>query len=361
MILKKLSIINFKNIAQEEFEFSPGVNLLRGRQRRGQDQWSMRFTTSRCCKSSLPMSDAQNIRHGEEFFVLDGSYAADQGAPSTSSAPSRAKGARCSSAAAREYDRLADHVGLVPVVIVSPGDAALVSDAADERRRYLNGFVAQLDRAYLASVMRYNAVLAERNKLLKVSSDETMLAIYDRQLAEHGEAIHARRAEIVARLRPLVAEYYRRLSGDRECVELEYRSELNAMPMSELLLRRAAATWPRRFTTSGVHRDDLLLGIGAIRCANTARRAAEVVPHRPQAGAVCRGGRGAGREARAALRRPVRQTDAGRVEQLLALVADEAFGQIFITDCNPTRLRTILDRAATPYALFTVREGGVQR
>ena len=362
MILKKLSIINFKNIAQEEFEFSPGVNCFVGDNGAGKTNVVDAVYYLSMCKSSLPMSDAQNIRHGEEFFVLDGSYAADQGRAEHIVCTFSRKGGKVLKRGGKEYDRLADHVGLVPVVIVSPGDAALVSDAADERRRYLNGFVAQLDRAYLASVMRYNAVLAERNKLLKVSSDETMLAIYDRQLAEHGEAIHARRAEIVARLRPLVAEYYRRLSGDRECVELEYRSELNAMPMSELLLAARQRDLACRFTTSGVHRDDLLLGIGGYplrKYGSQGQQKSFLIALKLAQYAVLAEARG---------EKPVLlfddlfdKLDAGRVEQLLALVADEAFGQIFITDCNPTRLRTILDRAATPYALFTVREGGVQR
>ena len=115
----------------------------------------------------------------------------------------------------KEYERLSDHVGLVPAVIVSPADSALISDASDERRRYLNAFISQLDRSYLTAVMRYNAVLAERNRLLKNMPDETMLQIYDMQLVEQGERIHARRREFAERLQPVAAEYYRILSGDR--------------------------------------------------------------------------------------------------------------------------------------------------
>lgn len=126
-------------------------------------------------------------------------------------------------------------MGLIPVVIVSPADTMLISDAADERRRYLNGFISQLDRAYLQALVRYNAVLGERNRLLKISRDEQMLCIYDRQLVEQGGIIHRKRSEIAALLEPEVARYYRHLSSDREQVTLEYRSELNDTPFEELL------------------------------------------------------------------------------------------------------------------------------
>ncbi len=152
--------------------------------------------------------------------------------------------------------------GVIPVVIVSPADASLISDAADERRRYLNGFISQLDRSYLQAVIRYNAVLGERNKLLKISSDEDMLLIYDRQLTEHARTIHRLRREYVERLQPLAAEFYRTLSDDREQVTLDYRSELNDAPLEEILLRNRQRDLVNQFTASGVHRDDLILKIG---------------------------------------------------------------------------------------------------
>ena len=172
----------------------------------------------------------------------------------------------------KEYERLADHVGVIPVVIVSPADASLISDAADERRRYLNGFISQLDRPYLAALMRYNAVLAERNRLLKNRPDETVLEIYDRQMAEHGAVIHARRQEYAGRLRPLVGEFYRLLSGDREQVELIYRSELNDRPFDELLRARGRRTWPTSSPPRASTATTWCCASAATRCANTARK-----------------------------------------------------------------------------------------
>ena len=135
-------------------------------------------------------------------------------------------------------------------------------DAADERRRYLNGFISQLDKAYLASMMRYNAVLAERNRFLKTSSDEQMLLIYDMQLSEHGTRVYERRREIVDQMREMIEEYYRFLAEDRERVDITYRSELDDMPLSDLLLRSRERDIINQFTCSGVHRDDLIFKIG---------------------------------------------------------------------------------------------------
>lgn len=362
MFLKNLSIINFKNIAQQELELAPGVNCFVGDNGAGKTNIVDAIYYLSMSKSALPMTDTQNIRHGEEFFVLDGRYITDGGRSEQIVCTFSRKGGKVLKRNGKDYERLADHVGLIPVVIVSPGDAALVSDAADERRRYLNGFIAQLDRTYLASVMRYNGVLAERNRMLKCSSDETLLSIYDRQLTEHGEAIHARRAEMVGRLQPLVAEYYRRLSGDREQVELIYKSELNDRPFSELLLAAREKDLVNQFTTSGIHRDDLLLRIGGYplrKYGSQGQQKSFLIALKLAQYAVVAAERG---------EKPILllddlfdKLDAGRVEQLLRLVSDEAFGQIVITDCSPTRLRTILDRAGSRYALFTVEEGGIVR
>ena len=309
MYLKKIALLNFKNIEQEELTFCPGINCLVGDNGAGKTNIVDAVHYLSMCKSSLQMTDGQSIRHGADFFLVEGQYATDGGKSENVVCSFSRKGGKVLKRNGKEYDRLSDHVGLIPAVIVSPADGALISDAADERRRYLNAFISQLDRAYLSSVMRYNAVLAERNRLLKMQPDEVMLQIYDRQLVEHGEAIHARRREAAELLQPVVEAYYRTLSGDREQVGLHYRSELNERPFGEILLAARQKDLANEFTTAGIHRDDLVLRIGGyppaqIRLAGTA----EILPDRPQAGAVRHRGPQQGRTAAAAARRSVRQT-----------------------------------------------------
>lgn len=360
MYLEKISLLNFKNIAQEELSFCPGINCLVGDNGAGKTNVVDAVYYLSMCKSSLQMTDGQSIRHGADFFFVEGRYSSDAGRREQVVCSFSRKGGKVLKRNGKEYDRLADHVGLIPAVIVSPADSALISDAADERRRYLNAFISQLDRAYLTALMRYNAVLAERNRLLKMQPDETMLAIYDRQLVEHGNCIHARRREFAARLQPLVAEYYRRLSDDREQVELLYRSELNERPFEEVLRDARQKDLVNEFTTAGIHRDDLTLRIGGYplrKYGSQGQQKSFLIALKLAQYAIVAAEKG---------ERPILllddlfdKLDAGRVEQLIRLVADDAFGQIFITDCNPTRLRTILDRAGGSYTLFTVSNGTI--
>lgn len=360
MRLKKLSLLHFKNIARQELEFCRGVNCLVGDNGAGKTNVMDAIYYLSMCKSSLPMTDTQSIRHGEEGFLVEGQYVSDEEKNERIVCSFTRKGGKVLKRNGKEYERLADHVGLVPAVIVSPADNALISDAAEERRRYLNACISQLDRPYLANVMRYNAVLAERNRLLKMQPDETMLAIYDDQLTDYGTKIHAARQAFAERLQPVVAEYYRILSGDREEVEVHYKSELGERPFDEILRAARQKDLVNEYTTSGIHRDDLTLRIGGYplrKYGSQGQQKSFLIALKLAQYAVV---------AEACGEKPILllddlfdKLDAGRVEQLIRLVSDEAFGQIFITDCNPTRLKSILDEAGGEYALFTVANGEI--
>ena len=164
MFLKKISLLNFKNIEQAELALCRGVNCLVGDNGAGKTNVIDAVYYLSMCKSSLPMTDGQSIRHGADFFLAEGQYLTDGGKSENIVCSFSRKGGKVLKRNGKEYERLSDHVGLVPAVIVSPADSALISDASDERRRYLNAFISQLDRSYLTAVMRYNAVLAERNR-----------------------------------------------------------------------------------------------------------------------------------------------------------------------------------------------------
>ena len=360
MYLKKISLLNFKNIAQEELALCPGINCLVGDNGAGKTNIIDAVYYLSMCKSSLAMTDGQSVRHGADFFLAEGQYLTDAGKTESVVCSFSRKGGKVLKRNGKEYERLSDHVGLIPAVIVSPADSALISDAADERRRYLNGFISQLDRTYLAAVMRYNGVLAERNRLLKNMPDETMLRIYDMQLVEQGNRIHALRREFTQRLQPVVADYYRTLSGDREQVELHYKSELNDRPFDELLLAARQKDLANEFTTAGIHRDDLVLKIGGYplrKYGSQGQQKSFLIALKLAQYTIV--AREKGEKPILLLDDLFDKLDAGRVEQLIRLVSEDSFGQIMITDCNPTRLRTILDKAGGEYALFTVGNGAV--
>lgn len=360
MWLKRLSLINFKNIRQADIDLSERFNCFVGDNGAGKTNVLDAVYYLSMSKSAFTMTDGQSVSHGEDFFVAEGTYVAESERQESVNCTFSRKGGKILKRNGKEYDRLADHVGSFPLVIVSPRDTELIMDAADERRRYLNGFISQLDRSYLASMMRYNAVLAERNRFLKGSSDEQMLLIYDMQLAEHGTKVYERRGAVVEQMRSLVEEYYRYLSEDKETVEVVYRSELEQMPLSELLLRSRERDIINQFTCSGVHRDDLIFKIGgyplrkygsqgqqksflmALKLAQF-RMLAEHTQERPIL----------------LLDDLFDKLDIGRVQRLLSLVSAEEFGQIFITDCNKLRLEDTLLSAGVEYKLFKVEAGEV--
>lgn len=361
MYLKKLVLINFKNIAQAEITLSERLNCFVGDNGAGKTNVLDAVYYLSMSKSALSMTDGQSVRHGEDFFVVEGTYAGDSGLSDTVNCSFLRRSGKVLKLNGKEYDRMADHVGRFPVVMVSPQDSVLITDAAEERRRYLNAFLSQLDRDYLASLMRYNAVLAERNRFLKSSSDEQMLQIYDMQLADHAARIYERRRDIIDRMRPLVAEFYRQLSGDREQVEIEYRSELASASMGELLLASRERDIVNGFTTSGVHRDDMSLRIGGYPLRKYGSQgqqksflmALKLAQYRILTG-MC------GERPLLLLDDLFDKLDTSRVENLLTLVAGDGFGQIFITDCNRSRLEAILSRAGEKYALFTVEGGDIR-
>ena len=360
MYLKKLSLINFKNIAQADLALGEGINCFTGDNGAGKTNVVDAVYVLAMSKSATGMTDGQCVRHGENFYVVEGEYITSDGRREQIACSFMRGSGKTLKRNGKLYDRLADHVGLVPTVIVVPADTMLISDAADERRRYLNSFISQFDRQYLDALIRYNAVLAERNRFLKMSSDESMLQVYDAQLVSHGEVIHRRRAEIVERLQPIVTEYYNALSPDGETVELRYRSELNDAPFSEILQRARQKDVVNEFTTSGVHRDDIVFSIGGMplrRFGSQGQQKSFLVALKLAQYTVISGIKG--EKPLLLLDDVCDKLDERRVERLVRLVSGDGFGQILITDCNEQRLRSLLDRAGCEYRHFGVKEGEV--
>lgn len=360
MRLKKLSLLNFKNISQEEMTLCPDINCFVGGNGAGKTNIIDAVYYLSMCKSSLQMTDGQSICHGTDFFMLEGDYQSDRDFSEQISCSYSRKGGKVLKRNGKEYERLSEHVGLIPAVIVSPQDGVLISDSAEERRRYLNGFISQLDRAYLNAVMRYNAILTQRNKLLKSHVDESMLDIYDLQLSEHARLIHDLRATYCERLQPLVAEFYRTLSSDREEVELHYKSELNERDLEEILRENRTKDMVCEFTTAGIHRDDLVLKIGGYplrKYGSQGQQKSFLIALKLAQYRIV---------AQMKNERPILllddlfdKLDFSRVEQLISLVRGDEFGQIFISDCNPNRLKSILEKTTDSYRLFTVADGKV--
>ncbi len=360
MYLKKLSLINFKNLEQAEIFFDAGINCIVGDNGTCKTNIVDAIYYLSMCKSALSMSDGQCVMHGKEFFVADGTYVNSAGRNEVISCSYSRGSQKTVKRNGKAYTRLSEHVGVIPVVLVSPFDSALICDAAEERRRYLNLFISQFDSRYLAALIRYNGVLAERNRLLKMSPDESVLQIYDMQLVESAATIHAIRREVCEVLNDVVARYYAKLSGGNESVGLEYRSELNVTPLEVLLKASRERDIINGFTSSGVHRDDLLFTIDGYplrKFGSQGQQKSFVVALKLAQCQII---------AERCGERPVLllddifdRLDRGRVVELVRTVATEKFGQVVITDCNKERMEQVLSQLDVKYRLMEASHGVV--
>ena len=358
MTLDTLSIINFKNIRDEKLVLSPGINCFVGDNGAGKTNILDAIHYLALAKSMYTITDAQSITHGEEFFMVDGSFRNDDERLTQVVCSYARRTGKMLKYNGKEYDKLSEHVGRVPIVMVSPADTALISDSAEERRRYLNRLISQMDRGYLTALVKYNTALQERNTLLKCNPAEDILLVYDAMLSMHADVIYRRRSEIIERMKPLVARYYAMLSEDRESVDMEYRSELQRGALDTLLLASRQKDFINEHTTVGVHRDELAITIGEHpirKYGSQGQQKSFLVALKLAEYTLL---------AEHSNERPMLllddlfdKLDMRRVAQLLKLVDGDLFGQIFITDCNKHRLEHTLGEAGAEYKLFTINNG----
>ena len=260
----------------------------------------------------------------------------------------------------KAYERFSDHIGFIPMVIVSPADSMLISDSAEERRKYINAFISQFDHDYLSALIRYNTALAERNKYLKIGSDEQMLQIYDMQLEAAATKIFERRREMISRLQPIVAQYYKILSGDRETVWLDYNSDLLEESLSNLLLASREKDCILGYTTAGVQRDDIHFTIGDVplrKYGSQGQQKSFIIALKLAQYQIIAAE--TGKTPILLLDDVFDKLDESRVAELISLVAGNTFGQIVITDCSHERMERLLENSGAEYKLFDVTYGKV--
>ncbi len=359
MFLEKLTLINFKNIAQETFNFSSRINCFVGDNGAGKTNILDAIHYLSLCKSSFPMTDGQCLKHSQDFFVIEGNYRSDRARLEHIFCGYKKQVGKTLKRNSKEYERLSEHIGLLPLVIISPTDSFLISDAADERRRYINAFLSQLDREYLSSILKYNHILSERNKLLKMeATNSDVLQIYDEQLCMYGEIVYRKRAELIEKLAPIVARFYSFLSDDKDDVGLSYKSQLHDKAMKELLFEARLKDSINQHTTCGIHRDDLKMSIGGhpIRKYGSQGQQKSFLIALKLAQYII--------VANSLEEKPILllddlfdKLDISRVERLIKLVSSSDFSQVFITDCNKLRLENILEQNKTEYSMWFIGDG----
>ena len=360
MILEKLSLINYKNIREATLELSPKINCMIGRNGVGKTNiLDAVYFLSFCHSASNPV-DSALIRHDENFLMLEGIYLPTGITISCGMKHGSKKHFRRNK---KEYRRLSEHIGLIPLVMVSPSDTLLIDGGSEERRRLMDMVISQYDHTYMESVNRYNKALQQRNTMLKQETepDPEVMSLWEEQMAVEGERIYQRRDAFVRELTPIFQRYYERISGNREQVAIEYISHCQRGPLLEVIQRDRAKDRIMGYSLHGVHRDDLVFTLGG----HPIRREGSQGQHKTFVVALklaqfdfLRRTNG-GNTPILLLDDIFDKLDASRVEQIVTLVAGEEFGQIFITDTNRSHLDQILAASSHDYKIFHVEAGEI--
>jgi DNA replication and repair protein RecF len=358
-ILEKIVISDFRNIELQELEFSPNINCISGNNGEGKTNLLDAVHYLSMTKSAFATSDKYNFRHGTEEFSLAGTYLMENGTRSRFTMKMSMKGEKKVRRDDKPYQKISEHIGILPVVMVSPADVSMVSESGEERRRFVNAVLSQMDREYMSAMQQYNRLLLQRNKMLKdMCVDRTLMEVIDMRLCALSEPIFNARKRFVEDLRPIVAEYYKALSGDNEQVDIEYETELSDGPLDQLLAQSFEKDRIMKHTTSGIHRDDFAFrmnGHPIRRFGSQGQQKSFLVSLKFAQYEIMK--RSYGFAPILLLDDVFDKLDMSRISNLLQMVASNDFGQIFITDSNKVRMAGIVDGLTQDRAYFETVSG----
>ncbi len=363
MILKHLTLLNYKNIAEADLHFSPKINCFIGTNGEGKTNvldsiYFLSFT-----KSSSTSIDSLVIRHGEEYLMVQGNYDLN-GTDEEISCGIKIHQKKHFRRNKKEYKRLVEHIGLLPLIVVSPSDSLLIQGGSEERRKFMDIVISQYNLEYMTTLMKYNKALQQRNAMLKAEAepDIEVLSVYEEIMAECGEVVYKYREEFINSFIPVFQEYHDKISGGNEKVELKYTSHCQRGPLIDVIQRDRLKDRAVGYSLHGIHKDDLEMTLNSFPIKRE-------------------GSQGQNKTYLISLKLAqfdfLKQTgsrttpilllddifdklDSNRVEQIVSLAASDAFGQIFITDTNRENLDKILQKSSGDYKIFTVKGGVIE-
>lgn len=367
MYLERLFLMNYRNISQAELQFSPKINCLVGDNGMGKTNILDAIHYLSFCRSSLSPTDSQTILHDSGGMMLSGTYHSDVNADSsesfTISSSLRTGGRKQFKRDGKDYRRFSEHIGLIPLVMISPDDSMLISGGSEERRKFMDIVISQYDRNYLEHLINYNKALSQRNALLKCEPepDSGQFEIWEMMMANNASFIYGKRKEFIDTLIPYFQEMYSEIGNGSEQVGLSYRSHLDDGPLDLQLADMRAKERIVGFTLHGIHRDELEMTLGGYPIRREGSQgqnksfltALKLAQYKHLAESCGR------RKPLLLLDDLFDKLDSKRVENILRLVSGDCFGQIFITDVNRSHLDQILELLSSDFRIFTVTGGEV--
>jgi DNA replication and repair protein RecF len=359
MYLKKISLFNYKNFSEANFDFDSKINCFVGKNGAGKTNVLDAIYHLSYGKSYFNPLAVQNIKHNEDFFVIDGEF--EKTKRSEQIVCSLKKGhKRILKRNGKIYDKFSDHVGFIPLVIISPADSDLIVDGSETRRKFLDAVISQLDKEYLVKLIQYQKIISQRNALLKYFAlnqvfETDTLYIYNEQLNDLGQYIFEKRKQFLVDFVPIFNKHHQTISGSSETVQLKYESHLLTANLKTLLEQNINKDRVLHYTSVGIHKDDLLFEIdnypikkfgsqGQQKSFLIALKLAQFEFVKKQSG-----------------ENPILlfddifdKLDEFRVGKIVEMVNDEIFGQIFISDTHQDRTENIIKSTHQSYKIFNL-------
>ena len=364
MLLTHISILNYKNLLQVDLSFSPKLNCFFGLNGMGKTNLLDAIYYLSFCKSATNPIDSQNICHGQEMCMIQGAYELEDGSQEDVYCGLKRRRKKQFKRNKKEYERFSDHIGFIPLVLVSPADADLIGGGSEERRRFMDVVISQYDKEYLQALIRYNKAMAQRNIMLKAEEepDEELMSVWEEMMAVAGELIFQKRKAFIEEFIPVFQSFYAFISQGKEEVGLTYMSHAQAGSLRETIFKSRQRDRIMGYSLKGIHKDDLEMRLGdypikregsqgqnktyliALKLAQfdfLRRTGSKTVPL-------------------LLLDDIFDKLDATRVGQIIKLVTGERFGQIFITDTNRENLDKIVAETGSDYRFFQIEGGSVE-
>ncbi|MCQ2252989.1 MAG: DNA replication and repair protein RecF [Bacteroidales bacterium] len=355
MQVRKLNIINFKNHGQREFAFGKKINCFVGSNGVGKTNILDALYYLSFSKSFINSTDSQNIRNDEEFFSLRGVYDVNGIDETILLSFSRQKG-KLMKRNDKEYDKISDHIGLLPLVIISPQDIRLIFDGSAERRKFLDSAISQFNNGHLVALQNYNRAILQRNKILKSGLvDHILLEMWDQHLISNGKVLYENRKTFVDDFIGEFQKYYSLISSEREVPTLRYQSQLETNSMENILKESLQKDIALQYTSVGAHKDDLVFEVSGMSLKNSGSQGQQktflTALKLAQYSFLGRVGK-----------RPILllddifdKLDPSRVNAIVEMVlSDSTFGQIFITHTSPVDLERMLSKVTDDFEMFEI-------
>lgn len=366
MYLHELKLTNFKNCETADLLFSEKVNCFVGLNGAGKTNVLDSIYYLSFCKSFFGAADKLNIRHEQDFFAIHGTYRHEEKEDELVSCVQKRDAKKSFRFNKKEYDRLSDHIGKFPLVMISPYDADLINDGSDLRRKFIDGVISQFDPLYLNALLKYNRALLQRNMQLKQFAetrtfDRELLRLWEDQLALNAADIHAKRHQFLEHFLPIFQHYYEMVSGGTEKVGVVYQSRLDEKPLEALFEANLQQDRHSGYTNVGIHKDDLefsLDGHPLKRFGSQGQQKSFVVSIRLAQFEF--NYQKIGYKPILLLDDIFDKLDDQRVMKLVRLVGDDHFGQVFITDTQQQRVEKLFEDTTINHKIFSVAKGQMQ-